>query len=152
MSLSDEMKRKSLAWLSRQPQAVRLEVFRVAIRVRRETLNRLRALPGADTRNTPEIEEQSLLSALQEMRKQRLKSSDALEEIATSRAAAAKSSGGKRSPKKDRLQILMPQIIQLRKSGMSYAEVARVLSKETRKKISRSYIHAICTQEETAPQ
>ncbi len=149
MKMSDEVKRKSLAWLSKQPEAMRIEVFRSAMRIRREALNRLRAMPGADHRNTPEIEQQSLLSAIQEMRRTRLKSSDALEEIAASRTAAAKSSTGKPSPKRDRLQILMPQIKQLRETGMSYAEIARLLSKQTRKKISRSYIHAVC-QEESA--
>lgn len=147
MKMSDEVKRKSLAWLSKQPEAMRIEVFRSAMRIRREALNRLRAMPGADHRNTPEIEQQSLLSAIQEMRRTRLKSSDALEEIAASRAAAVKSSTGKSSPKRDRLQILMPQIKQLRETGMSYAEIARVLSKQTRKKISRSYIHAVCKEE-----
>jgi len=150
MKMSDEVKRKSLAWLAKQPGAMRIEVFRTAMRIRREFLNRLRATPGADPRNTPEIEEQSLMSAIQEMRRTRLKSSDALEEIAVSQAAAAKSSTGKPSPKRDRLQILMPQILKLRGSGMSYAEIARLLTKQTRKKISRSYIHAICKEEESA--
>lgn len=147
MQMSDEVKRKLLAWLSKQPEAMRIEVFRTAMRIRRESLNRLRATPGADPRNTPEIEEQSLLSAIREMRRTRLKSSDALEEIAASRAAAAKNCTSKPSPKRDRLQILMPQILKLRGSGMSYAEIARVLSKQTRKKISRSYIHAVCKEE-----
>jgi len=147
MKMSDEVKRKSLAWLSKQPGAMRVEVFRCSMRIRREFLNRLRATPGADPRNTPEIEEQSLMSAIQEMRRTRLKSSDALEEIAASKAAAAKSGSGKPSPKRDRLQILMPQILKLRGSGMSYAEIARVLSRQTRKKISRSYIHAVCKEE-----
>ncbi|MSN27453.1 MAG: hypothetical protein GJV46_16535 [Geobacter sp.] len=150
MKMSDDVKRKSLAWLAKQPEAMRIEVFRTAMRIRRESLNRLRALPDADHRNTPEIEEQSLLSAIQEMRKTRLKSSDALEEIAASRAAVAKNSNCKPSPKRDRLQILMPQIVQLRKTGMSYAEIARLLSKQTRKKISRSYVHAICKESESA--
>lgn len=148
--MSDEVKGKSLAWLAKQPEAMRMEVFRVSMRIRRETLNRLRATPGADSKNSPEIEEQSLLLAVSEIRKQRLKSSDALEKIAASRAAAAKSSTGKPSPKRDRLQILMPQILKLRETGMSYAEISRLLTKQTRKKISRSYIHAICKEKESA--
>lgn len=147
MKTSDEMKKKALSWLSRQTEAMRLEVFKLAMKLRRETINRLRATPQADFRNSPEIEEQSLVSAIQEIRRQRLKSADALEEIAASRAAAVKNSINKKSPKRDRLQILMPQIKQLRESGMSYAEIAKLLSKQTRKKISRSYIHAVCQME-----
>lgn len=147
MLVSDEVIKKALAWLSRQPVAMRREVLRLSMDKRRVTLNRLRVLPGVDARNSPEVEEQSLVAAIQQMRKPRLKSSDKLEEIAASRAAAAKSSKKKKSPKKDRLHILMPQILQLQESGMSYAEIATVLAKQTRKRVSRSYIHAVCTRD-----
>ena len=150
MTMSDELKRKALAWLAKQPEAMRREVFRLAMMKRRETLNRLRAR-NADSRNSPEIEEEALVDVIHQMRKPRLKSSDALEEIAATRAAASKSSSKKKSPKKDRVHTLMPQILKLQENGMSYAEIARVLTKQTRKKISRSYVHAICKGEE-APE
>jgi hypothetical protein len=144
MKLSDEVSKKGLAWLSRQTAAKRIEVFRLAMEIRRETLNRLRATPNADAKNSPEIEEQSLMKAIQEMKRQRLKSSDALEEIAASRAAAAKSSKNKKSPKTDLLITLMPEIIKLRKTGMSYAEIATLLKQKTRKGISKSLIQSVC--------
>ena len=146
MQISDELTRKLLTWLARQNAAKRCEVFKRTMAIRRETLNRLRAQPGADNRNSPEVEEQALLAAIQEARRQRLRSSDALEEIAASRAAAAKSCGKKKSPKRDRLQVLMPEILKLRKTGMSFAEIARVVSQKTRKKVSRSYVHSVCTE------
>lgn len=142
MKVSDEMTRKLLAWLSRQSAAMRLEVFVLAMQLRREQLNRLRAT-GADARNCAEIEQQSLVAASHQMRNKRLKSSSALEEIAATRVADATSRTPKKSPKKDRLLVLMPQIIQLQQAGMSYAAIARLLSQQTRKKISRSYVHAI---------
>lgn len=148
MRVSDEMTKKALAWLAKQPGAMRREVFRLSMAKRRESLNRLRALPNADAKNSPEVEEQSLLAAIQEMRKPRLKSSDALEAIAATRAAASKSSKKKKSPKKDRLYILMPQILKLKESGMSYIEIARVLTVQTRKPISDSYLHAVCKEYE----
>jgi len=147
MKSSDEVVRKALAWLSRQSSAMRTEVFKLAMDVRRESLNRRRALPNVDSKNSPQVEEQSLVTAIQLMRKPQLKSSDALEKIAASRAAAAKSSGSKKSPKKDMLQVLMPQILKLRESSMSYAEISRVLTKQTRKKVSRSYVHSVCSGE-----
>jgi len=143
MQMSDELKRKSLSWLARQTAAMRLEVFALAMKVRREILNRLRAQPAADARNTPEIEEQALMTAIADSRKQRLKSSDALEAIAASRKAAAVSSGKNKSPKKNRLQILKPEIIKMKEAGMSYAEIATAVSTKTRKKVSRSYVHAV---------
>lgn len=148
MMLSDEMTKNALAWLSKQPETMRREVFRLSMDLRRTTLNRLRALPNTDSRNSPKTEEQSLVAAIQQMRKPRLKSSDALEQIAASRAAAAKSSNKKKSPKKDLLHILMPQILKLKESNMSYAEIARLLTVQTRKKICRSYVHAVCTENE----
>lgn len=146
MKMSDDMTKKNLAWLARQSQPMRQEVFRAAMRIRRQRLSYFRGTPNADVRNSPKIEEQALLSAILELRNPRLKSSDPLDATATSRALAAKSANQRKSPKKDRLQILMPQILKLRNSGMSYAEIARVLTTQTRKKISRSYVHAICKE------
>ncbi len=142
MKLSDEITRKSLAWLARQAAAMRQEVFRAAMQQRRQTLNRLRALPDAASANTPEIEEQSLVTAILEIRRERLKSSDALEDIAASRASAARGSKNKRSPKWDRLVILMPQVLKLRDSGLNYAEIAKIVSKQTRKPMSKSHVFA----------
>ncbi|QEM67404.1 hypothetical protein FO488_04085 [Geobacter sp. FeAm09] len=144
MILSDEVTKKGLAWLSRQTAAMRIEVFRLAMNLRRETLNRLRATANVDAKNSPEIEEQSLLTAIQKMRQPRLKSSDALEEIAARRAASAKSSKNKKSPKTDLLITLMPEIIKLRETGMSYAEIAKALKRKTRKGISKSLIQSVC--------
>lgn len=144
--MSDEMVRKSFAWLSRQPEAMRLEVFRLAMKLRREQLNRLRARPDAEAKNSPEIEQQSLVWAVAQMRNNRLKASDSLEEIAAARAAAARSTSRKRSPKKDLILTLLPQIRELQGTGMIFEEIARELSRTTRKTISPSYLHKIITE------
>ncbi len=144
--MSDEMVRKSFTWLSRQPEVMRMEVFRLAMRLRREHLNRLRARSDAEAKNSPEIEQQSLLWAIAQMRNDRLKASDALEEIAAARASAARSTSRKKSPKKDLILSLLPQIRQLQGTGLTIVDIAKELSRTTRKKISPSYLHQIITE------
>jgi hypothetical protein len=144
--MSDEMVRKSFAWLARQPEVMRLEVFRLAMKLRREHLNWLRARPDAEAKNSPEIEQQSLVWAIAQMRNNRLKASDALDEIAAARSAAAKSISRKRSPKKDLILTLLPQIRQLQEKGLTFGDIAKELSRTTRKNISPSYLHKIIAE------
>jgi len=146
--MSDELVKKSFSWLAKQPEVMRLAVFRRAMQLRRDYLNRLRAKPEAGAKNSPEIEQQSLLTAILEMRKERLKASDALEEIAAARAAAAGSRPKKKSPKRDLVITLYPQIKQLQATGMSYEDIAEEFTKITRKSISSSHLQRIITEED----
>jgi len=82
------------------------------------------------------------------MRKERLKASDALEEIAAARAAAAGSRPKKKSPKRDLVITLYPQIKQLQATGMSYEDIAEEFTKITRKSISSSHLQRIITEED----
>jgi hypothetical protein len=123
-----------------------MEVFRLAMRLRREHLNRLRARPDTEAKNSPEIEQQALVWAIAQMRSDRLKASDALEEIAAARAAAARSTSRKRSPKKDLILTLLPQIRELQETGMTIVDIAKELSRTTRKTISPSYLHKVITE------
>ena len=143
--LSEEVTKKGFAWLSRQTAAMRTEVFRLAMDLRRQNLNRLRAA-GNEATNSPEIEEQSLARAIVEMRRERLKSSEELEKIAVTRVAATKNSNRKKSPKTDLVITLMPEIAKLRDTGMSFVEIARVLKKKTRKGISKSTIQSVYSE------
>lgn len=145
---SDKMLKKLLAFYANQNKATKIEIHVMQKETIRKIKNYKKQNNESTSENDGELFYNAFTDAIYQIYKihntNKLKSSDNLIKATEIRIMSIKTDKQNKSVVRDKIiDCLMPLIIKLRNEHLSWQNISNYIAKYHKKKISRTYLHAV---------